>query len=325
MLAGRDFPGMINQHINALAISDEGNLLVGSSNLIGRSWIATVCLFNEADKCDNHENYDGGQDLDSAIIDVKFVDSDKFICCFDSGAIQMFKIGSEPPITFTSVFYRCIHDSLVSSISISSTKKFLISSGYDMSIKLWDIEVNNFVKAYDCAHSDRIHSVCCHPTDDNIFLSCSQDNSLKMWDTRKEKPATNLGKLCGNGVPTSVRWSLNNYDKIFIGNDAGELILANISDKKFISSSVHRRPINNLEISPFNPNLIASCCDGNLVSVIDSSDNSLKSIYKDTRHQDFVRGLAWNPVNKKLYSGGWDKQIFSHQIESEEMSINNDK
>ncbi|CAG2064215.1 unnamed protein product, partial [Timema podura] len=34
--------------------------------------------------------------------------------------------------------------------------------------------------------------------------------------------------------------------------------------------------------------------------------------YSDDRHEDFVRGLAWNPKTEQLYSCGWDKKVLVH-------------
>jgi WD40 repeat protein len=34
--------------------------------------------------------------------------------------------------------------------------------------------------------------------------------------------------------------------------------------------------------------------------------------YEDSRHTDFVRGLAWDPNSNFLWSCGWDKQVLKH-------------
>lgn len=38
--------------------------------------------------------------------------------------------------------------------------------------------------------------------------------------------------------------------------------------------------------------------------------------YEDTRHTDYVRGLAYDKVSKNLVSCGWDKQVHSHTLEA---------
>ena len=43
------------------------------------------------------------------------------------------------------------------------------------------------------AHTDCIHCVNKHPSDENLFLTAGQDGHVILWDQRKPKPASRLG------------------------------------------------------------------------------------------------------------------------------------
>lgn len=60
-------------------------MLVGSSNLTGRSWISTVCLYKNPDSVFKDFKPDVGQDQKAGICHLKFVGADKFVCGFDCG------------------------------------------------------------------------------------------------------------------------------------------------------------------------------------------------------------------------------------------------
>ena len=36
--------------------------------------------------------------------------------------------------------------------------------------------------------------------------------------------------------------------------------------------------------------------------------------YQDTRHKDFVLGLAWHPEDNRLFSCGYDTAVLQHKI-----------
>lgn len=73
------------------------------------------------------------------------------------------------------------HSMSVTSLAISSDGKTLISGSGDKSLKIWDVESGELVKALPNVHSSNITSVKISPKLD-YFASCSNDKRLCIWD-----------------------------------------------------------------------------------------------------------------------------------------------
>lgn len=58
---------------------------------------------------------------------------------------------------------------------------------------------------------------------------------------------------------------------------------------------------------------LACCCDDTFVEVLDIN-RDFSSVYKNARHTDFVRGLAW--YKDDLLSCSWDNTVLKHTIHS---------
>ena len=85
------------------------------------------------------------------------------------------------------------------------------------------------------------------------------------------------------------------------------------TETKAVSShlQVLDREIRTVRFSPTRPDLCAVSGDDVTVSVLNTAD-SIKLQYQNQSHKDIVRGLAWNPLDGSLWSGGWDRQVISH-------------
>jgi len=71
------------------------------------------------------------------------------------------------------------HKNKVTSISITSDDRFVLSGSQDKTIGLWDLEKGQFVKNLE-GHSRSVTSLCL--SSDGVFaLSGSEDNTLRMW------------------------------------------------------------------------------------------------------------------------------------------------
>ena len=44
-------------------------------------------------------------------------------------------------------------------------------------------------------HNGPIYDVVCHPQQSAMFVSCSQDGRVLLWDVRKPKPAKLIGMI----------------------------------------------------------------------------------------------------------------------------------
>ncbi len=97
----------------------------------------------------------------------------------------------------------------------------------------------NFVPSlcyYISAHTGLVNDVSYHLSDKDMFISCSQDGVVLLWDTRKPRPAKVVGKdtfsscfygrvsgIWGGGKPT--RW-LVSYQLISLMSCSGIATIA---------------------------------------------------------------------------------------------------
>lgn len=102
---------------------------------------------------------------------------------------------------------------------------------------------------YHGAHLYAITDISTHPEDEQ-FVSVSRDKSALIWDHRQVRPATGLL----NDHPyhlTSCNWtkSVDNPDKIVIGNANGEVLLVDrrVPDKVESLCTVFDRPIRKID------------------------------------------------------------------------------
>ena len=74
------------------------------------------------------------------------------------------------------------HQYTVYCIDISKDNKYLVSGGWDNSVKLWDYKNAKEIKSFDY-HKDMIR--CLKFSNDNSMIaSVSEDNSVRIWDVK---------------------------------------------------------------------------------------------------------------------------------------------
>nr|CAD7459294.1 unnamed protein product [Timema tahoe] len=116
------------------------------------------------------------------------------------------------------------------------------------------------------------------------------DGTVYMWDTCQTKRASVVMKSINpQSSPsfTSVSWQPSKSGVLAIGSSIGTVTLTDTRVlKPFIQFNQFDRSIYRLRFADHN--------------------------YSDDRHEDFVRGLAWNPKTEQLYSCGWDKKVLVH-------------
>ncbi|XP_012570363.1 uncharacterized protein [Cicer arietinum] len=59
----------------------------------------------------------------------------------------------------------------------------ILTAAGDETIKVWDVEEKKCLATL-WGHRDWIESICSHPTNDDIFVSGSNDRSFRLWDLR---------------------------------------------------------------------------------------------------------------------------------------------
>lgn len=58
------------------------------------------------------------------------------------------------------------------------------------------------------------------------------------------------GNMSNKGSPTTIAWNPQHINSVAVGNDLGEIITTDISNKASNHIVVHRRPVHRIAFSP---------------------------------------------------------------------------
>nr|CAD7197927.1 unnamed protein product [Timema douglasi] len=302
-----DLPALVENYIDFIEFCADGYMLLGSSNLTGRHWCGSLWYFIDPDGAPDVEKCLTGMTCENGILIGE-----------DSGTLQVLALSESPEehtFHFSTVATACGHDDSVLSVDVFAGEKRAVTGSADMNIKVWNTEALECEHTYRTAHTHHVTSVSAHPQENNsVFASCSLDGTVYMWDTRQTKPASVvMSSINPQSSPsfTSVSWQPSKSGVLAIGSSIGTVTLTDTRLlKPFIQFNQFDRSIYRLRFAGHNPDLLAVCADNTQVKIFNCENGRL--IYSDDRHEDFVRGLAWNPKTEQLYSCGWDKKVLVH-------------
>ncbi len=116
--------------------------------------------------------------------------------------------------------------------------------------------------------------------------------------------------------PSCIKFLPGNENYALIGMQNGEVQLFDTRKPKdcLARHSTLEHAVTKLNFCPQNKSRFGVCIESSPLQILDL-DESLTSFqvkYKDSRHDDFVRDLAWQPNAEKVFSCGWDHKVLSH-------------
>ncbi|PSN33289.1 hypothetical protein C0J52_20686 [Blattella germanica] len=194
-------------------------------------------------------------DCETGVTDGKFLeDKQKVIVCEDSGAVQVLGLSEsaeEHSFHFESLNSVCEHDDSVLSVSVFPDKKYAVTGGADMNIKVWSIESLMSEHTYRPAHLHQVTCVCAQPEGGNsIFASGSYDGSALIWDTRNPKPAE-VAWFDRTKQPTSLSWHTTKNNILAIGTSVGEVSILDTRQLKIPlgKTACFNRPLHRLRFA----------------------------------------------------------------------------
>ncbi|CAL1537380.1 unnamed protein product [Lymnaea stagnalis] len=306
-------PTAMDRQLDVLHCHADGGLLLGASCLTGRFWLGSLWFYQTPESAPDVDKCTAGVQLEAGVGDAKWVDNTHVLVGLDTGGIALWNLEDDYH-TFVLSHAAAGHDGIVTSVSVVCDKTKAASSSNDRCIKVWDL-LNTSLVYSSQAHSDIVSCIDCHPSEPDLFVSCSQDDKILVWDKRKPKPASILNKSPLEYTPTCVRWQPGQVHKLGVGTESGQIALLDIrvGVDNYLTSTPHTRLVHNLQFSPDKPSLLASVGEDckTAVSLID--DESIVEVYSDTTHTDFVRGLTWSS-DSNLYTCAWDAKILCHNL-----------
>ncbi|XP_033101853.1 methylosome protein 50-like [Anneissia japonica] len=305
---------MLQFYISTKLISiSDGSLILGASGLTGRYWAGSLWFYEDPNNAPTIERCSAGVQTEAGVTDIIWIDELRIAVASDTGAVEIWQL-VDSRSSFKNLFYLFEHHETVNSVKINSNRTRLASGSADCIIKIWDVASQCSTATYH-AHTAPVEKVAWSPVELEVFASCSQDGRVLLWDTRKPKPAFKVNSSPLYSLPTSLAWKPGETAVIAIGDESGHIVLKDIRNAGGMikDCQAHTRAVNRLAFSPKNGTWLASVSDDSTAVVTDMASEP-RQIYRSYSHNDYVRGLSWDPLSNKLFTCGWDKQVCTHVV-----------
>merc|ERR1711981_1024894 len=106
------------------------------------------------------------------------------------------------------------HSHFVSDVVISSCGQFAVSSSWDKTLRLWDLERGTTTTRF-VGHKHDVLSVA-FSADNRQIISASRDKTIKLWNTLGESKRTQEGKDCHQEWVSTVRFSPTTTNPVIV-------------------------------------------------------------------------------------------------------------
>eukprot|EP01132_Coremiostelium_polycephalum_P007791 gene7791-9590_t len=122
-------------------------------------------------------------------------------------------------------------------------------------------------------HTNSVEDIQWSPSEENVFASCSIDQTVKVWDIRQHKPAISV--KAHNADVNVISWSRTVDYLLVSGSDDGSFKVWDLRnfkpDSPVSEFNYHTGPITSLEWNPFEDSQIIVSSGDNQVTVWDFS------------------------------------------------------
>lgn len=285
----RWYPG---RHVDAVESAGGGNVVAATSSLTGSVWDGRVHGLMGAGQIETEIEVDVG------IADLCCLDQGQFIAGADDGSVRVVHSGGVLALPGG-------HNAAVTSVAVSTEKKLVASGGRDRAVLCWNLNEPSHEPLRFEGHIDAVNSVDWSVGGDQL-LTASSDGMACVWDERQSQWKAAIT------IPTG----LHIYSAVFAAA-GGKLVLATemydlaaydvrASADTVWRSEKFRGAAHCLRAAPHDT-MVAVASDCPAVTLIDA--NSGKTLARSFHHTDYVRSVAWDAGNSKLFSGSWDKSV----------------
>jgi len=314
-------PAQLEKHLQFIDFNTSGDFVVGCSSLNTRYWTGSLWCYKSGTEAGDVVNPDKcltGLDLETGVFEGRFVREDEVVLGLDSGGVMMVNLTSDQEgDKVTSYLEQGVstveHDDMLTGLDIWTRDGSVATVGLDNRLCVYNPGLG-LLHSYSPVHSGQVTSVSCDQTREHVLATCSRNNDscVRVWDTRQSKPASTVWRSADcHQPPSSLTW-LPGSDSLLVGHVTGHVSLIDLrsTNQQVTRVSAGNRPVYRLRV---RGELVGVAQDDAVVSVIRVKDQSLEIVLAETKHSDFVRGLAWSQ-DQTLWSVGWDKSVQTYKL-----------
>ena len=190
-------------------------------------------------------------------------------------------------------------------VKIHPDEKHLIGSGYDSTIKLYDIETNSLVQNFN-GHNSSIATILFNAYG-NLIISGSKDSTIKFWDIRSSICLKTFSQHLGE--ITSIELNKSGSNLLSCSKDNSNRLWDLKLMKPIQKFKGHQNTYKNHIKASFGSNeqIIFGGSEDGFIYAWDV--NSGKILKKLSGHKDIVYNTIWNSKKSILASCSHDKTV----------------
>ncbi|MEO5358015.1 MAG: protein kinase [Nitrospirae bacterium YQR-1] len=197
------------------------------------------------------------------------------------------------------------HSGAVTSISVDSHSKLLLSGSVDKTIKLWDIETGDLINTFK-GFLNGITSV--HLSENGLYaMAGTMDRTISFWDVKKGKQIRAL--KAHEGVVRSVYLSNDCHLALSSGDDRTVKVWDVASGRLIRTYDGHPDPVMAVSLSADNRFFITGCADRKLKLWQMTTANFLDILATYDGHTDVINTIALSLNGKLAVTGSEDMTI----------------
>lgn len=211
-------------------------------------------------------------------------------------------------VTTKKAFHQLGDACEIRSISFHPSGDFLLSGTTDTPIRLYDLKQNRCLSNSNSndSHDFGITRVRWN-IDGRLYVSSSEDGSVKIWDSSTGKPVKNIKKAHSGREVTSVQFSKNSRYLLTNGKDSSPKIwdLSQLSRPAVSFSGSTQKNLSIQACFNSTESLVLSGCEKTNGIMLWCSRTG-KLLEKFSGHNSCVRGISSSPLDDGFISFGDD-------------------